>query len=73
MHANTDQVDPSGPKVSYHRVYRGGYNCDISKYCRSAFRDGSLPRSRFCGIGFRIVLELTEEEFLRYAKQYRPD
>jgi hypothetical protein len=62
-----DQVDPQGPEDSEERVLRGGW-----RFCQSAYRYLDQPYFSFRSTGFRIVLELTEEDFLRYAKQYRP-
>ncbi|WLE97466.1 MAG: SUMF1/EgtB/PvdO family nonheme iron enzyme [Candidatus Electrothrix communis] len=55
MHGNVwewcqDEVDPGG-----HRVFRGGSWYGGARVCRSAYRDGRGPGSRFGGLGFRCV------------------
>jgi hypothetical protein len=73
MPVNIDQVDPQGPDGDGYYVIRGCSCHYYAEYGRSARRDGDRPKRRVCGtLGFRIVLELSEEEFLRYAKQRRP-
>jgi formylglycine-generating enzyme required for sulfatase activity len=47
-------VDPTGPETGSNRVVRGGswgYDADL---CRSAYRDGYGPSSRFNCLGFRL-------------------
>ena len=71
MQSNTDQTDPSGPKTGTYRVRRGGSCQTVIQVDWSAYRVCGGRYNRGCRLGFRVVLELTEEEFLRYAKQYR--
>jgi formylglycine-generating enzyme required for sulfatase activity len=71
MPVNTDQVDPQGPDGGRHRVLRGGCSRGRAWSCRSAYRGRIRSDLRYDTFGFRVVLELSEEEFLRYAKQRR--
>jgi formylglycine-generating enzyme required for sulfatase activity len=73
MRSNTDQVDPVNqvPDFDGSHAARGGARYSYAQFCRSARRDWDLMNDRFRDLGFRIVMELTEEEFLRYARQYR--
>jgi formylglycine-generating enzyme required for sulfatase activity len=48
-------VDPQGPAQGAGRVLRGGTWYYIPGFCRSAFRDRSVPGDRSCGLGFRVV------------------
>ena len=73
MPVNTDQTDPQGPNSGSYRVFRGGCSDSYADRCRSALRGVCEPNFRYDALGFRVVLELSEEEFMRYAKQYRPD
>jgi formylglycine-generating enzyme required for sulfatase activity len=70
MQSNVDQVDPRGPD-SEEPALRGGSYYKDAQYGRSARRALDWTGYRYHNLGFRIVMELTEEEFLRYARQYR--
>ncbi len=51
-------TDPSGASGSWGRACRGGcwvWWSDISRNCRSAYRDGNTPGCRFDGVGFRVA------------------
>jgi formylglycine-generating enzyme required for sulfatase activity len=73
MHVNTDQVDPVNKVLDddAFRVIRGSGYYNYAQYCRSVCRDWDWPDLGYRTIGFRVILELSEEEFLRYARQYR--
>ena len=47
--------NPTGPKTGSRRVLRGGGWFDGGQGCRSAYRDGSHPGSRYSDFGFRLV------------------
>ena len=47
--------NPTGPSSGSFRVLRGGGWNDIATHCRSAFRLGTAPDSRYINIGFRVV------------------
>ena len=49
------QTDPTGPRGSVWRVFRGGAFGDSARDCRPAFREGWLPRCRDLGLGFRVA------------------
>ena len=50
-------TDPQGPGSGKDRVHRGGsWWHDPPWYCRSAFRNVRVPDTRFCTLGFRVVL-----------------
>ena len=48
--------DPTGPNSGSYRVFRGGSWYHGARLCRSAYRNGNLPDSRFDRLGFRLVL-----------------
>ena len=52
------QTDPQGPTTGTARVLRGGSSPNLSKHCRSAYRDNGnfAPDFRFRTIGFRVVV-----------------
>ena len=51
-----DNVEnPAGPKTGSDRVLRGGSWYRDGEYCRSAYRNSSIPDGRNGGIGFRVV------------------
>jgi len=49
-------VNPSGSPTGSYRVLRGGCWGGNASYCRSAYRYGNYPTSRYGLIGFRVVL-----------------
>jgi formylglycine-generating enzyme required for sulfatase activity len=51
-----EQVDPTGPASGSVRVFRGGSWLDQAWLCRSAFRYGRHPGSRYRFLGFRLAL-----------------
>jgi formylglycine-generating enzyme required for sulfatase activity len=67
MPVNTAQVDPQGPETGVEHALRGGCCHGLVWSWRSAYRGRIRSDLRYRITGFRIVLELTEEEFLRYA------
>ncbi len=47
--------DPPGPSTASYRVLRGGaWNC-YGRYCRSAYRNWTMPTFRLHNLGFRVV------------------
>ncbi|NCA72185.1 MAG: hypothetical protein EOM91_19340, partial [Sphingobacteriia bacterium] len=46
--------NPRGPKSGPLRVFRGGSWYLDADYCRSAYRDGSVPSLRYSYLGFRL-------------------
>jgi formylglycine-generating enzyme len=48
-------LDPVGPEAGNWRVIRGGCYSAAAQYCRSASRDGLMPRSTLDTFGFRPV------------------
>ena len=50
------QTNPKGSASGSYRVFRGGSWYYISRYCRSAFRNGYYPNNSNNSLGFRIVL-----------------
>jgi formylglycine-generating enzyme required for sulfatase activity len=48
-------TDPTGPSNGSDRVNRGGSWNSGGSFCRSAYRDGSLPGYRFRSAGFRVA------------------
>ena len=51
--------NPRGSPSGSYRVIRGGCWNGGAFYCRSAYRDGGLPRGNSNGIGFRSALPAT--------------
>ncbi len=47
--------DPPGPTTASGRVFRGGCWNRYARYCRSAFRYGSVPEGRDNDLGFRVA------------------
>ncbi len=53
-------TDPTGPAAGALRVDRGGcWECYAS-FCRSAYRDGTVPGSRYYSLGFRLARSLPD-------------
>jgi len=48
-------TDPKGAQSGSARVYRGGCWICSAEYCRSAYRSGTDPWSRYGILGFRLV------------------
>lgn len=48
-------TDPTGPSTGTYKVWRGGNWDTFPRYCRSAFRYGSLPGNRYNDVGFRLL------------------
>ncbi len=55
VYPSYDQINPTGPSISFNRVFRGGGWFSNAIFCRSAIRNYNIPRSRFNFIGFRLV------------------
>jgi formylglycine-generating enzyme len=55
LYPSTPQTNPTGATSSPGRVYRGGSWSFIAKFCRSAYRCGSLPENYENYLGFRVV------------------
>jgi formylglycine-generating enzyme required for sulfatase activity len=51
--------NPQGPPAGQYRVLRGGCWRSHAATCRSAYRNGLLPKARDRYTGFRVVLEVT--------------
>jgi formylglycine-generating enzyme required for sulfatase activity len=54
--------DPRGPLSGVYRAARGGDWCAVEMSCRSAGRGGTLPGTRFDGLGFRLALSPVEQQ-----------
>jgi formylglycine-generating enzyme required for sulfatase activity len=53
--------DPTGPSAGSSRVCRGGsWDC-FGQRCRSAWRNGTEPETKYEWLGFRVVLVLPEQ------------
>ncbi len=50
------QDDSAGPPSGSHRVARGGSWLFGARFCRSAYRSGHSPDSRYSDRGFRVAL-----------------
>ncbi len=50
------QVNPTGAKTGYLRVFRGGYYRAFTMKCRVAFRHKYFPHLRFKYVSLRLVL-----------------
>lgn len=48
-------TNPTGPANGSSKLYRGGSFDDISEDCRSTYRYGNPPASRFNNLGFRLA------------------
>lgn len=48
-------TNPSGPANGSSKLYRGGSYDDIAEDCRSTYRFGNPPASRFNNLGFRLA------------------
>ncbi len=55
-YSQNPEVDPQGPSSGQYRVLRGGSWENSPRHCRSAYRNGNTPDSRYSGSGFRVVL-----------------
>ena len=49
-------TNPKGPDQGSNRVFRGGNWSDAAGVCRSAYRSGYHPSSRYGYLGFRLAL-----------------
>ena len=55
-YSSSSQTNPTGAYFMSRRVGHGGcWDCN-AWYCRSSFRNGSIPDSRDSGLGLRLVL-----------------
>jgi formylglycine-generating enzyme required for sulfatase activity len=60
FYRNSPRRDPAGPAGGSSRVLRGGsWDC-FGQRCRSAWRNGCEPASRYEFLGFRVALVLSE-------------
>jgi formylglycine-generating enzyme required for sulfatase activity len=59
---NSPRFDPQGPPTGSLRVVRGGSCYNIGRFCRSAYRFGISPSNRDLDVGFRVVMEIRNEE-----------
>lgn len=50
-------TNPTGPANGSSKLYRGGSFDDISEDCRSTYRYGNPPASRFNNLGFRLAYD----------------
>jgi formylglycine-generating enzyme required for sulfatase activity len=60
-YASTPMDDPVGPATGSLRVSRGGGWSSDAGYCRSAFRSGRAPDSRYDFLGFRLVFSTVDQ------------
>ena len=60
---NSTSVDPKGRSTGSTRILRGGGWMSGPRDCRSAYRLGSDPDYRWYGIGFRVVLSVSSQDF----------
>nr|CBH39249.1 hypothetical protein, calcineurin-like phosphoesterase, NACHT domain, and DUF323 family [uncultured archaeon] len=56
-YGNSPDRNPKGPSSGADRVFRGGSWLHGARYCRSAYRDLSVPRDRSSDLGFRLLRE----------------
>jgi formylglycine-generating enzyme required for sulfatase activity len=54
-------TDPVGSSEGLLRVLRGGSWDSVHALCRSAFRNGNLPKVRFIYNGFRLAITIPQE------------
>jgi len=54
-YSTSPSVNPQGPSSGTHRVLRGGYWYDVSRFCRASFRGGNYPGDSGYSIGFRVA------------------
>jgi formylglycine-generating enzyme required for sulfatase activity len=54
-------TDPTGPARGSDRVVRGGSWINYADYCRSAYRNGGRPDSRYLDCGFHVALAPVNE------------
>ena len=57
-----DAVDPVGPKQGRSRVVRGGGQSSSEWECASASRREQLPKLNEGDVGFRVVLEVSDDD-----------
>ena len=58
-----EEVDPKGPEHGPTKIIRGGSWWEYDKFeCRSASRLNAGPKSKWCHVGFRVVLDSEEEK-----------
>jgi hypothetical protein len=50
-------TNPTGPATGSSKLYRGGSFQDIAKDCRTTYRYGNPPASRFNYLGFRLAYD----------------
>ena len=60
-----DIIDPKGPETGEQRVVRGGSWSHIPTQCRSASRFGLTELMRDKCLGFRVVIEIKDEDLRR--------
>jgi formylglycine-generating enzyme required for sulfatase activity len=54
-YSGSSGTDPQGPSSGSYRVGRGGRWDGSVRDCRSAYRDGGTPDSRYNFLGFRLA------------------
>lgn len=59
-------VNPKGPDDGIQKVYRGGAYYNKAKYCTVSYRNAQLKSYRSMNTGFRLVLDKTSEDSIKY-------
>ena len=54
-YARSNSADPFGASAGFRRVLRGGAWNNEAVFCRSAFRNNTLPHYRDVNVGFRVI------------------
>lgn len=62
LYPQKKETDPQGPVSGQTRVLRGGSWYVAPVYCRSAYRSGYVPVGRGDVIGFRVVVEVGQNQ-----------
>ena len=63
-------TNPTGPNSGSRRVRRGGSWIFNAGGCRVSSRDGSTPGYRGRGLGFRLCLSISEENFIQRIENF---
>lgn len=58
---HSPEVDPQGPESGYGRAYKGGSKDGAEFPTRSSYRWRETPDTRVQNLGFRIVMDVPEE------------
>ncbi|MGN1172698.1 MAG: SUMF1/EgtB/PvdO family nonheme iron enzyme, partial [Muribaculaceae bacterium] len=57
---NSPTTNPTGPNSGPNRVYRGGSWLNYAGSCRVSIRSSNTPSYKFCVLGFRLCLSISE-------------